>query len=114
MTTATFKHIDPTSYVESTEAFVKPWSKVDGPGWSFKLIDKKKSVENLRGQEQNFGVDISGFAVYKSPAKEKKFVDETAIMNGYYKEVEQLLKNKLPGVKKVKFNAHVYRSTYTD
>jgi len=109
MTTATFKHIDPTSYVESTEAFVKPWSKVDGPGWSFKLIDKKRSVENLRGQEEKFSVDTSGFAVYKSPAKETKFVDEKAIMEGYYKEVEQLLKEKLPGAKKVVIFDHTIR-----
>ena len=58
-------------------------------------------MENLRGQENKFSTDTSGFAVYKSPANEKSFTNEDAVRNGYYKEVEQLVKDKLPGVKKV-------------
>jgi hypothetical protein len=109
MTTATFKYIDPTSYKDSSEPFVKPWSKVDGPGWSFRLIDRQREVENLRGQEQNFSVDTSGFAVYNSPAKERVFTDEEAVQKGYYAEVESLLKEKLSGVKKVVIFDHTIR-----
>jgi len=109
MTSATFKYIEPSSYTSSSEPFVKPWSKVDGPGTSFTLTDHKRSVENLRGQESNFSTDISGFAVYKSPAQETAFTDNKAVEQGYYVEVESLLRQKLPGVKKVVIFDHTIR-----
>ncbi|KAK1919529.1 hypothetical protein P3342_001821 [Pyrenophora teres f. teres] len=65
MTTASFSHIDTTSYTG------KPWNKVDGPGVSFTQKWHERSVHNLRGQEAEFNTDNSGFAVYKYPAKEK-------------------------------------------
>jgi hypothetical protein len=108
-TTATFKYIDPTSYVESSEPFIKPWGKVDGPGRSFNLTHRERKVESLRGQEKNYNTDNAGFAVYNSPAKEKLFTDEKAVRNGYYQEVEQLLKSKLTGVKKVVIFDHTIR-----
>jgi hypothetical protein len=109
MTTATFKYIDPTTYTDSTEAFVKPWAKVDGPGTSFKLTDRKRSVHDLHGQENNFTTDNAGFAVYRSPAKEKTFTDDAAVREGYYAEVEALLREKLPGIKKVTIFDHTIR-----
>jgi hypothetical protein len=109
MTTSTFKYIDPQSYVKSDVAFVKPWGKVDGPGYSFTLTDRERSVEDIRGHESEYSVDNAGFAVYKSPAKEKSFTDETQIREGYYPEVEALLREKLPGVKKVVFFDHTIR-----
>lgn len=95
MTTAIFKHIDTSSYQG------KPWSKVDGPGTSFKLLDHEREVVNIRGQQHKFTTDNSGFAVYEDPAKEKSFTDENAIRNEYYGEVEAMLRKRLPGVKKV-------------
>jgi len=109
MTTGTFKYIDRTSYVESDEAFVKPWAKVDGPGYSFRLSDYERSVENIRGQESKFSTDTSGFAVYNYPAQEKAFTDEKSVRDGYYAEVEALLRKKLPGVKKVVIFDHTIR-----
>ncbi|KAG9888810.1 hypothetical protein KCU94_g16024, partial [Aureobasidium melanogenum] len=110
MTTAAFKYIDPTSFdPNATEAFKKPWGKVDGPGYSFRLIDHQRQVENLRGQEANFNTDTAGFAVYKSPSKEKEFTDDNAVREGYYKEVEQTLKEKIPGIKKVVIFDHTIR-----
>jgi len=109
MTSSTFKYIDPASYVKSEEAFVKPWGKVDGPGYSFRLTDRERSVENIRGRESDYNVDNAGFAVYNYPAKEKTFTDDTQVREGYYSEVEALLKKKLPGVKKVVFFDHTIR-----
>jgi len=109
MTTGNFKYIDPASYVESDVPFVKPWGKVDGPGYSFKLTDRGRSVENIRGQESKFNVDTAGFAVYKSPAQEKAFTDDAKVREGYYTEVEALLREKLPGVNKVVFFDHTIR-----
>lgn len=109
MTTGSFKYMDPTSYTQSDEAFVKPWAKVDGPGYSFRLLDHKRSVENIRGHESDYSTDKSGFAVYNYPAQEKVFTDEAAVRQDYYDEVESLLREKLPGIKKVVIFDHTIR-----
>lgn len=109
MTTATFKYIDTSSYTG------KPWSKVDGPGTSFTLQDHQRNVISLRGQESQFSTDTSGFAVYQHPAQEKVFTDEAAIRNGYYAEVESMLRARLPGkVKKVVIFDHTIRRRVKD
>lgn len=110
MTTAAFKYIDPTSYdPKATAPLEKPWSKVDGPGFSFRLIDHERSVEDIRGRESDFSTDKSGFAVYNHPSQEKSFRDEEAVRNGYYAEVEEALRQKLPGIKKVVIFDHTIR-----
>ena len=108
MTTATFKFLDPTTYTE------KPWAKVDGPGMSFKLIDHKMPVTNIRGHESEYTTDNCGFAIYHSPAKEKSFTDDAAVRNGYYAEVEALLRKRIPGVKKVVIFDHTIRRRVKD
>lgn len=104
MTTAIFKHIDP-----STIGASKPWTKVDGPGQSFKYMDVERPVHNIRGKEDQFSTDNSGFAVFNEPAQEKAFTDDQAVRDGYYKEVEQLLKKTHAGVKKVVIFDHTIR-----
>ncbi|EME40110.1 hypothetical protein DOTSEDRAFT_74827 [Dothistroma septosporum NZE10] len=103
MTTTIFKHIDPSTYEG------KPWSKVDGPGMSFKLMDVDRPVYNIRGQESQFTTDNSGFAVYNSPANEKSFRDDAAIREGYYAEVEALLRKTHKSIKKVVIFDHTIR-----
>lgn len=110
MTAATFKYIDPLSI----EGLGKPWSKVDDGGKSFRLIDHEREVINIRGQQHKFSTDNSGFAVYEEPAKEKLFTDEAAIRDGYYAEVESMLRKKLPGVKKVVIFDHTIRRRKRD
>ena len=110
MTTATFKYIDPNSYdAKATAPFEKPWSKVDGPGYSFRMKDFQRSVENIRGRESGFSTDNSGFAVYHHPARETSFTKEQAVRDGYYAEVEELVRTKLSGVKKVVIFDHTIR-----
>jgi hypothetical protein len=109
MTISTFNYIDPASYTKSTVPFVKPWAKVDGGGNSYRNTNKERQVENIRGQESKFSTDISGFGVYNAPAQEKKFTDDAAVREGYYKEVEQVLRSKLPGIKKVVIFDHTIR-----
>lgn len=104
MTTATFKYLDTSSYEG------KPWGKVDGPGTSFKLKDYQRNVTSLRGQEDQFSTENSGFAVYKHPVSEKEFTSDSAVRNGYYAEVEAMLRERLPGkVKKVVIFDHTIR-----
>lgn len=110
MTTATFKYIDPRSYDPSATApFQKPWNKVDGPGKSYSLIDCERRVHNLREREDEFTVDLSGFAVYHAPSEEKSFMDERRIQDVYYPEVEALVKERLHGVRKVVIFDHTIR-----
>ncbi|KAI1096813.1 hypothetical protein F5B19DRAFT_488020 [Rostrohypoxylon terebratum] len=105
MTTSIFKHIDVSAIPQGT----RPWVKVDADAASFKLAEHKRSVTNLRGHESEFSTENSGFAVYKEPAKEKAFTDDAAIRSGYYQEVEDLLKKRIPGIKKVVIFDHTIR-----
>lgn len=110
MTTSTFKYFDASSYDHTATApFKKPWAKVDGPGRSFRLADHERSVTDIRSKLNEYGTDISGFSVVQAPAKETTFADDSAVRTGYYGEVEQLLRDKLPGVKKVVIFDHTIR-----
>ena len=110
MTTANFRYIDPASFdAKATAAFEKPWGKVDGPGYSFRLSDHERHVRDIRGTESQYGTDKSGFAVYYHPATEQSFREDSAVRESYYPEVESLLKEKLPGVKKVVLFDHTIR-----
>ncbi|KAL2128557.1 hypothetical protein VTI74DRAFT_9029 [Chaetomium olivicolor] len=102
-TTGDFRYLDPASISPTT----KPWSKVDGAYSSFSMTSRRRSVTNFRdclglhtsSQRGSFGtdIDVAGFAVYHAPAKEKAFTDDAAVRQGYYAEVEALLREKLPG-----------------
>ncbi|KAF1838659.1 hypothetical protein BDW02DRAFT_488576 [Decorospora gaudefroyi] len=104
MTTASFSHIDTASYGPG-----KPWSKVDGPGNSFSQKWHQRDVHNLRGREHEFTTDNAGFAVYQHSANEKLFTDDAAVQEGYYREIESLLRDNLQGVKKVLIFDHTIR-----
>ncbi|KAH9909763.1 hypothetical protein F4778DRAFT_13037 [Xylariomycetidae sp. FL2044] len=110
MTTATFRHIDLSAQPPNT----KPWSKVDTDTTSFKRLDHKRSVHNIRGREDEFSTDNSGFAVYKEPAQERAFTDDAAVRRGYYGEVEALLRKRIPGIKKVVIFDHTIRRRTPD
>ena len=101
-TSALFKYIEPGSYdPKATEPFKKPWSKVDVSAYSYGLTERRRTVNSLRGHQSEFSLDNAGFAVFKAPANEKLFLDKTQVTTGYYSEVEELLRQRLPGVKKV-------------
>jgi hypothetical protein len=104
MTTARFSHIDTNSYQGE-----RPWAKVDGPGTNFAQAWHQREVLNLRGREHEFNTDNAGFAIYKYPANETLFTDDAAVREGYYQEVETLLREKLQGIKKVVIFDHTIR-----
>lgn len=110
MTTGIFKHIDTSAQPPNT----KPWTKVDADATSFKLVEHKRSVSNLRGREAEFTTDNSGFAIYHEPARERSFRDDAAVRNGYYGEVEALLRKKIPGIKRVFIFDHTIRRRTPD
>ncbi|KAK3329130.1 methyltransferase [Apodospora peruviana] len=99
MTTGVFRYLDPATITPDT----KPWSKVDIDATSFARTERRRSVTDIRSSgETEFGTDISGFSVHLLPAIEKSFTDDTAVREGYYAEVDALLRAKLPAGDKIK------------
>lgn len=97
MTTGTFKYMDPTTIVASDVPFIKPWTKVDSATTSYEALWKVREVTNMRDAAAGeLGTDVSGFALHHWPAREKEFGSDAAVRDGYYGEVEQLLRAKLP------------------
>lgn len=111
MTTAVFRYLDPSSIAEDKS---NVWAKVDSEASSYKNVEVPSSVIDFRSSSEKFGTDISGFAVYNEPSKEKLFTDDAAVRGGYYDEVESLLRSKLPGVKKVVIFDHTIRRRVPD
>ncbi|KAH7309533.1 methyltransferase [Stachybotrys elegans] len=106
MTTGVFRYLDPAT-LQGHDC--KPWTKVDSDVTSFRRTERRRSVTNIRDAGLDFGTDVSGFAFYQWPSEEKDFVDDAAVRNGYYAEVEALLREKLPDVKKVVIFDHTIR-----
>ncbi|KAI0647776.1 hypothetical protein C8Q79DRAFT_999371 [Trametes meyenii] len=65
-------------------------------------------VHDARGREDEFSLDVHGFQFARHVSAEKEFADEEAVTNGYYKEVEELLKN-VTGGKRVLIFDHTIR-----
>lgn len=68
----------------------------------------KVQIHDLRGKEDTVATDKNGFSIEKHTANEKDFTDEDKITNGYYAEVEQLLKERA-GAKRVFIFDHTIR-----
>ncbi|KAF4626690.1 hypothetical protein G7Y89_g11468 [Cudoniella acicularis] len=66
------------------------------------------TVHDVRGQEDKFTLDTTGFQVVKHESAEKEFRDEERIKSVYYKEVEEILK-KATGANRVFIFDHTIR-----
>lgn len=65
-------------------------------------------IEDIRGKEDEFSLDISGFQYYRHPAKHTKFTNNKEIEEEYYPESVELLK-KLTGASRVVIFDHTIR-----
>ncbi|KAL8724790.1 MAG: hypothetical protein Q9181_006671 [Wetmoreana brouardii] len=54
---------------------------------------RKMIVHDVRGEEDRYTLDGTGFQVWRHVSKEKEFVDEEQIKREYYPEVETILKD---------------------
>lgn len=52
------------------------------------------TVHDIRGSEDQYTLDTTGFQVVKHVSQEKDFLDEERIKSIYYKETEELLKKE--------------------
>lgn len=50
-------------------------------------------VHDIRGEEDKYSLDRTGFQIYKHVSQEKVFQDEDEIKRVYYPEVEHILKS---------------------
>lgn len=66
-------------------------------------------IHDIRGKEDTVSLDKNGFAFLEYPSEETEFVDEERIKTVYYREVEELLKKHVPGVKRVHIFDHTIR-----
>jgi len=104
--TATFNYLKPNedgsppepAYVGRPETFIKP------------ADSHSATVHDIRGSEDQYTLDTSGFEVYRHVSKEKEFVDEEKIKDVYYKEIEEILKNATGGSRVLIFD-HTIRRT---
>ena len=49
-------------------------------------------VYDIRGKEDDYSLDKTGFQVFKHESQEKEFLDMSRIQNIYYPEIEHILK----------------------
>ncbi|KAH9864713.1 hypothetical protein J1614_010649 [Plenodomus biglobosus] len=69
------------------------------------------TIHDVRGREEDFTLDKSGFQFYRHTAQEKDFIDDERIKTGYYTEIEQLLKD-VTGASRVFVFDHTVRRQY--
>lgn len=68
-------------YFDRPETYVRP------------LDSHKVTIRDVRGEEDKYTLDVSGFQFRKHTSVEKEFVDDEKIKKQYYAETEQLLKD---------------------
>lgn len=70
-------------------------------------------IRDIRDQEKDFSLDKNGFQIHKNTASEKEFLDDEQIKNGYYAEVEKLLKD-VTGASRVLIFDHTIRRPHSE
>lgn len=56
---------------------------------------KQKLVHDIRGEEEKYSLDSTGFQVFKHASSEEDFQDDAQIKEKYYPEIEKILKEAL-------------------
>ena len=67
---------------------------------NYELEQKEVNIENIRGKEDRYSLDTSGFQYFTHAAAHKKFTDTEEIKMEYYPESIELIK-KLTGAHRV-------------
>ena len=72
--------LPPPNYVGKPETYERPVETL------------QHVVHDIRGEEDKYTLDTTGFQIWKHASKEKEFLDDAAIKRDYYPEVEAVLK----------------------
>ncbi|PVH82755.1 hypothetical protein DL98DRAFT_559291 [Cadophora sp. DSE1049] len=76
-------------------------------------LTQRLTVHDVRGREDQYTLDTTGFEFYKHVSVEKDFVDDEQIKSVYYPETEELLK-KATGASKIYIFDHTVRRQTVD
>jgi hypothetical protein len=68
------------TYVDKPETYERPFEK------------HSVTITDIRGDEDKYTLDSHGFQIVSHISEEKDFLDDKLIKEGYYKEVDELLK----------------------
>ena len=86
--TATFHY-----YKDNADGSPPEPNYVDRPaGYYREPISQELIVHDIRGSEDQYTLDTTGFQVVKHKSVEKDFLDDEQIKAQYYQETEELLK----------------------
>ena len=75
-------NLPPPTYVGKPETFEQQPTET-----------RKMLVHDIRGEEDRYALDTTGFQIYRHVSRETAFVDEDEIKRDYYPEVEDILKS---------------------
>lgn len=78
------------------------------PRQNFDIVDHQVDIESIRGKENEYTLDTSGFQFSKRPAKHQSFASDEEIRNEYYPESIELIK-ELTGASRVVLFDHTIR-----
>ncbi len=98
------------NFFEPLDTTEKPhqYMYIHDPPRNFQDVPREVEIHDIRGHEGDYSLDKNGFQVVKHVAKEKEFKDEEKIKTGYYKEIEDLLK-EVTGAHRVVIFDHTIR-----
>jgi hypothetical protein len=98
------------NFFEPLDTTEKPhqYMYIHDPPRNFQDVPQEVEIHDIRGHEEDYTLDKNGFQVVKHVAKEKEFKDDDKIKTGYYKEVEDLLK-EVTGAHRVVIFDHTIR-----
>ena len=72
--------LPPPSYVEKPETYERPSEPLT------------LTVHDIRGEEDQYSLDKTGFQIFEHVSREKAFADDEEIKRSYYPEIEEILK----------------------
>ena len=111
--TASLSFYSPPEDGSKPHNYVEPLPGV--PQRNFGEAWEDVTINDLRGQEQNFTLDNNAFdTIANVPSDEYEFTDDAKIRSTYYPEVEKLLLERLPGARRVVLFDHTIRRSTPD
>lgn len=96
----------PTRYVDEPPPGVPAWNGIEDP--------HPIRIEDARGRESHFTLDVNGFQFVRSPSAVSDFYAADEVKRVYYPEVERLLKRVLGAHRVVVFDHTVRNAARTD
>ncbi|KAF2748262.1 hypothetical protein M011DRAFT_466676 [Sporormia fimetaria CBS 119925] len=113
--TASLSFYSPPADGSPPHNYVEP--PTDGrPQRNFDPVDETVVIQDVRGKESDFTLDMHAFAAVTVPAGSSSadFTNEETVKQTYYPEVEKLLLDNVPGAHTVFFFDHTIRRSNPD